>query len=201
MTSNEAKLMMERVHATVQDNLSKLDQGLSTGEVPESDYSLRRKAILDQGNQLRDAVKNKVENKYTELQKTGKTTIPGVTEKISTKGYISPGAMNIGEDVLKSDNAQAARKAALKLLGKKAMAGIPVLGGVYSAMDSGDVMAALPGLDAESLGPSKSSAEGKLESGSLDTEERQRLGEEGRSILQQQSDAARRQILEKLARK
>lgn len=207
-TTEEAREMLERVRATEIDDISNLDQQLKSGKISESDYTVARKGALDKATKLREAVKNKVDTKYTELQKTGKTTIKGVTDKIDSNiprpinydsGLIKPEnlkAASIGVD----DVADKAKRLALKTLGKKAMAAIPVLGGVYSAMDSGDVMAAIPGLDTENLGPQKGTKEYGLESGISDDETRTKMAKEGLSILKQQSDEGlRRKQLEKLA--
>lgn len=66
-----------------------------------------------------------------------------------------------------------------KKIGKKALSVIPLAGGVISALASGDIKAAVPGLDAiDSLGPEEGSEDHMIESGNYSPEFLEKLKKE-----------------------
>lgn len=94
------------------------------------------------------------------------------------------GSANLGSDrdimKLKSGKeftGDIAKKRALRSLGGRALKAVPFLGGIASAISSGDASAAVPILgEADELGPGKDTLEGRLERGEmLSAEEMQQL--------------------------
>lgn len=70
----------------------------------------------------------------------------------------------------------AKNKPVAKAVGKKLLGAIPVIGGIAQAIASQDASAAIPGLDAESLGPAKGTLDYKIENAlPLTPEEKQEL--------------------------
>ena len=117
--------------------------------------------------------------------------VEGVTENIKKPAMMT----SVTEDEFRKKLGDYAEKKATRLAGlnalklgsKKAMAAIPIVGGIGAALASGDASAAMPmGFDSEELGPGADTIEGRLERG-------ERLSPEEQDKLEQ-----RRQALEAL---
>ena len=78
-------------------------------------------------------------------------------------------AKKTGNTELLSNLIKKVRKSNLaKKAGKKILSAVPFVGGALSALSSGDVKAAVPGLDfIDDLGPQKGSLDQRIESGNL----------------------------------
>lgn len=112
-----------------------------------------------------------------EGQKRAKAQLDGLIKKgnFSKTGAIDPrGLVSKGLDAgVKSGSKQIAKK-----IGKKLLSSIPFVGAAYSAAQSQDASAAVPGLgDVESTGPKKGSQDAKLEDPSISMEERKKIYE------------------------
>lgn len=109
-------------------------------------------------------------SKWEELQKTGKTKVKGVTDKISTKDVQK---VLSGSDWEK----KIARLRGLAKLAKKGVKQVPLIGGLaagaVAGLTSGDASAAIPILgEAEPLGPEQGSIEATIEDPEASMDER-----------------------------
>lgn len=106
---------------------------------------------------------------WEELKKKGMTRVKGSREEV---GDVAEKLIS-GSDFAKKIAAKRAALKALKGAGKAGLKSIPLIGGVASALSSGDASAAVPVLgDVESLGPEKGSPESIIEDPSASDEER-----------------------------
>jgi hypothetical protein len=112
-------------------------------------------------NDTSDVIKDKT------LSQGFNKTISGVTENIGNAAQPLIG----GNDFVK----KIADLRAAKMMGKKVLGAVPVLGGLASAAMSGDASAAVPGLDQESLGPAPGSLDSRIENGTLTDEDKNQM--------------------------
>lgn len=91
-------------------------------------------------------------------------------------------AKKTGDTDLLKDLIKKVRKAGLtRKAGKKILSAVPFIGGALSALSSGDIKAAVPGLDAiDDLGPKKGSLDARIESGRLTPEDIKLLKKQNR---------------------
>jgi len=159
--------------AGLKDIIAKKQEILSTGN---KDLISKMNKLVDQKapdlkNQLGSGSDLQERLKYEgprEHIKSDKLKYRGGREKISTR---TTQALKSGDDFVKS----IANKRAMKKLGKAALSGLPLVGGVASALSSGDVSAAVPIIgDSEALGPREGSLESMVENPDVSPEDRKR---------------------------
>ena len=113
-------------------------------------------------NDTSDVIKDKT------LSQGFNKTIKGVTENVADVAQPLIG----GDDFIR----KIANLRAAKMMGKKVLSALPLVGGLASAAMTGDASAAVPVLDsAESLGPEKGTLDHRLEMGQLTDEDKQQL--------------------------
>lgn len=113
-------------------------------------------------NDTTDVIKDKT------LSQGFNKTVKGVTENI---GQVAQPVLS-GDDFVQ----KIAALRAAKMVGKKVLGAVPVIGGLANAVMSGDASAAVPGLDsAESLGPAPGSLDSRIENGTLTDEDKKQL--------------------------
>jgi hypothetical protein len=117
-------------------------------------------------NQLKNSTEDVIKDKT--LSQGLNSTIKGVTEHIDNTPQVP---ISGGDWMQKIANLRAA-----KMVGKKVLGAVPVLGGIANAVMSQDASAAVPGLDAaESTGPAAGSLDERIEKGTLTDEDKRQM--------------------------
>lgn len=142
------------------------------------------KGTTDKIDKVGEVVEKTKIKDFVQKQKDhkGLSAIRDAAKKLKAAGQ-SDKADDLLKKAMQSDAAKRLAKsgagsAVAKKIGKRLLSAVPLVGGIASALSSGDASAALPeGLQSESAGPERGSPEDKMEDPKTSPEQRKKLEE------------------------
>lgn len=126
--------------------------------------------------QARLKANSSIKSKMAQAIKKGdESAMRGIVSKVGEVAK-KTGDTDLLSDLVKKVSKSKFAKKGIKKVGKKLLSAIPFVGGIASALSSGDIKAAVPGLDLiDNVGPKKGSLNQRIESGDLTPEELEEL--------------------------